>query len=165
MVHRSMRNDSRVSDELYRKRGCFVLEDFHFLSLYIFSEIAKQQTILKTSFAIVLSGFLDMIMECFCLGSGDTVLFQISHTPDPTCYTLGHTVRSLHEDSQDLRLCQLFCNDCLVIFTQPPGKKINMVFCRFWVSMYRFDTYYNMVGSYVGCTAVGPMDSEINRRK
>jgi len=42
MVHRSMRNDSRVADEVYIKRGCSELEDFLFFSLYSFSSIAKQ---------------------------------------------------------------------------------------------------------------------------
>jgi len=37
MVHRSMRNDLRVADEVYIKRGCYVLEDFLFFSLYSFS--------------------------------------------------------------------------------------------------------------------------------
>jgi len=47
MVHRSMRNDSRVADELYMKRVLLVLEDFLFFSLYSFSCIAKQVTTLK----------------------------------------------------------------------------------------------------------------------
>jgi len=42
MVHRSMRDDSRVAEEIYIKRGCLVLEDLLFFSLYIFSCIAKQ---------------------------------------------------------------------------------------------------------------------------
>jgi len=42
MVHRSMRNDLRVADKVYIKRGCLVLEDFLFFSLYSFSWIAKQ---------------------------------------------------------------------------------------------------------------------------
>ena len=42
MVHWSMGNDSRVADEVYIKRGCLVLEDFLFFSLYSFSCIAKQ---------------------------------------------------------------------------------------------------------------------------
>jgi len=37
-----MRNDLRVADEVYIKRGCLVLEDFLFFSLYSFSCIAKQ---------------------------------------------------------------------------------------------------------------------------
>jgi len=47
MVHRSMRNDSRVADELYIKRVLLVLEDFLFFSLYSFSCIAKQVTTLE----------------------------------------------------------------------------------------------------------------------
>jgi len=44
MVHRSIRNGSRVADQLYIKRVLLVLEDFLFLSLYSFSCIAKQVT-------------------------------------------------------------------------------------------------------------------------
>jgi hypothetical protein len=47
MVHRSIRNDSRMADELYTKRVLLVLEDFHFFSLYSFSCIAKQVATLK----------------------------------------------------------------------------------------------------------------------
>jgi hypothetical protein len=47
MVHRSMRNDSMVADELYIKRVLLALEDFLFFSLYSFSCIAKQVTTLK----------------------------------------------------------------------------------------------------------------------
>ena len=42
MVHQSMRNDLRVADEVYINRGCLVLEDFLFFSLYSFSCIAEQ---------------------------------------------------------------------------------------------------------------------------
>jgi len=47
MVHRSMRNDSRVSDKLYIKGVSLVLVDFLFFSLYSFSCIAKQVTSLN----------------------------------------------------------------------------------------------------------------------
>jgi hypothetical protein len=47
MVHWSMRNGSRVADQLYIKRVLLVLEDFLFFSLYSFSCIAKQVTTLK----------------------------------------------------------------------------------------------------------------------
>jgi len=42
MVHRSMKNDLTLADEVSIKRGCLVLEDFLFFSLYSFSCIAKQ---------------------------------------------------------------------------------------------------------------------------
>jgi len=42
-----MRNGSRVADELYIKRVLMVLEDFLFFSLYSFSCIASNSTILK----------------------------------------------------------------------------------------------------------------------
>jgi len=47
ILHRSMRNGSRVADELYIKRVSMALEDFLFFSLYSFSCIAKQVTTLK----------------------------------------------------------------------------------------------------------------------
>jgi len=47
MVHRSMRNGSRVADELYIKRVLMALEDFLFFSVYSFSCIAKEVTTLK----------------------------------------------------------------------------------------------------------------------
>jgi len=42
MVHQSIRDDSRVADKVYTKRGCLVVEDFLFFSLYSFSCIPKQ---------------------------------------------------------------------------------------------------------------------------
>jgi len=47
MVHRSMRNGSRVADQLYIKRVLMGLEDFLFFSLYSFSCIASNSTTLK----------------------------------------------------------------------------------------------------------------------
>jgi len=55
MVHQSMRNGSRVADELYIKRWLLVLEGFLFFSLYSFSCIAKQVTTLKTALTVILS--------------------------------------------------------------------------------------------------------------
>jgi len=42
MVHLSTRDDGRVADEVYIKRGRLVLEDFPLFSLYSFSCIATQ---------------------------------------------------------------------------------------------------------------------------
>jgi hypothetical protein len=50
-----MGDDSRVTNELYIKRGCLVLEDFLFFSVYSFSCIASNSTTLKI--------FLN---SCFC---------------------------------------------------------------------------------------------------
>jgi len=47
MVHRSMRNGSRVGDELYIKKVLLALENFLFFSFYSFSCIAQQVTTLK----------------------------------------------------------------------------------------------------------------------
>jgi len=41
LVHRSMEDDSKVTNGLYIKRGCLALEDFLFFSLYSFSCIAS----------------------------------------------------------------------------------------------------------------------------
>jgi len=47
MVYRSMRDDSRVADELYIKRALLALVGFLFFSVYSFSCIAKQFMTLK----------------------------------------------------------------------------------------------------------------------
>jgi hypothetical protein len=47
MVHRSMRNGSKVVDEMPINRVLSVLEDFLFFSLYSFSCRAKQVTTVK----------------------------------------------------------------------------------------------------------------------
>ena len=59
MVHRSMRDGSRVADELYIKRVLIVLEDFLFFSLYSFSCIASNSTTLKDNSIL----FLDTHFE------------------------------------------------------------------------------------------------------
>ena len=48
MVHRNMKDGSRVADELYIKRVLIALEDFLFFSLYSFSCIASNSTTLKS---------------------------------------------------------------------------------------------------------------------
>jgi len=50
MIHQSMRNYSRMADELYIHRVFLALEDFFSFSLDSFSCIAKQATALKNSF-------------------------------------------------------------------------------------------------------------------
>jgi len=47
MVHRSMKNGSRVADELNIKRVLIALEDFLFFSLYSFSCIANNTPTLE----------------------------------------------------------------------------------------------------------------------
>ena len=42
MVNGSMKDDSRVADEVFIKRRCLVLEDFFFFSLGSVSRIAKK---------------------------------------------------------------------------------------------------------------------------
>jgi len=42
IVHRSIRDHLRVADEVNKKRGCLLLEDFLFFSVYLFSYIAQQ---------------------------------------------------------------------------------------------------------------------------
>jgi len=53
MVYRSMKNGSRVADELYIKRVLIVLEDFLFFSLYSFSCIANNSPTLKSILILV----------------------------------------------------------------------------------------------------------------
>jgi len=63
MVHRSMRNGSRVADGLYIKRVLLALEDFFFFSLYSFCCIAKQVTTLKQLRLLSCLDFLEMNRE------------------------------------------------------------------------------------------------------
>jgi hypothetical protein len=67
MVLRSMRNGLRVADEVYIKRVLFVLEDFLFYSLYLFTGIAKQVTTLKQVQLLFCFDFLEMNIESFVL--------------------------------------------------------------------------------------------------
>jgi len=53
MVYRSMKNGSRMADELYIKRVLIALEDFFLFSLYSFSCIASNSTTLKTILILV----------------------------------------------------------------------------------------------------------------
>jgi hypothetical protein len=63
MVHRSMRNDSRVADELYIQRVLLALEDFLFFSLYSFCCLAKQVTTLKQFQLLSYLDFLETNLE------------------------------------------------------------------------------------------------------
>jgi len=75
-----MRDDSRVVNELYIKRGCLVLEDFLFFSLYSFSCIASNSTTSENTlnfFSLSLS--LDTHFE-FSFAT------STSPAPDPTRY-------------------------------------------------------------------------------
>jgi hypothetical protein len=64
MVHRSMRNVSRVADELYIQSVLLALVDFLFFSLYLFSCIAKQVTTLKQLPLVSCLDSPDMNFEC-----------------------------------------------------------------------------------------------------
>jgi len=87
MVHRSMRNGSRVADELYIKRVLLALEDFLFFSLYSFSCIAKQVTTLKQFRLLSCPDFTRNEPRAFCPAFDKTLLLPISLTPDPACYS------------------------------------------------------------------------------
>jgi hypothetical protein len=63
MVHQSMRNDSRVADQLYIKRVLLALEDFLLFSLYSFSCITKQVTTLKQLRLLSCLDFLETNFE------------------------------------------------------------------------------------------------------
>jgi len=87
MVHRNMRNDSRVADELYINRVLLALADFLFFSLYSFSWIAKQVSTLKQLRLLSCLDSLETNIEPLVLFSDITFELQISPTPDPACYT------------------------------------------------------------------------------
>jgi len=63
MVHQSMRNDSRVADQLYLETVLLVLEDFLFFSLYSFGCIARQVTTWKQLRLLSCLDFLDTNFE------------------------------------------------------------------------------------------------------
>ena len=86
MVHRSMRNGSRVADELYIKRVLMALEDFLFFSLYSFSCIAKQGTTLKQLRLLSCPDLLETNFEHLVLFPDITFVLPISPTPDPARY-------------------------------------------------------------------------------
>jgi len=86
MVHRSMRNDSRMADELYIKRVLLVLEDFLFFSLYSFSCIAKQVTTLNQIRYQSCPDFLETNLELLVLFSNITILLPISPMSSPARY-------------------------------------------------------------------------------
>jgi len=103
MVHRSMRNGSRVADELYIKRGLMVLEDFLFFSLYSFSCIAKQVTTLKQLRLLSCLDFLETNFERLVLFSDITLVLPISPTPDPARYRGMHTtIRRMRRGNNSL---------------------------------------------------------------
>ena len=87
MVYRSMRNGSRVVDELYIKRVLLALEYFLFFSLYSFSYIAKQVMTLKQFRLLPCLDFLETNFEPHVLFSDITLVSPISPTPDPARYT------------------------------------------------------------------------------
>jgi hypothetical protein len=91
MVHRSMRNDLRVVDELYIKRVLLALQDFLFFSLYLFYWIATQVTTLKLFRLMSCLDFLERNFEPFVLVSDITLLSPISPTPDPARYSQKFT--------------------------------------------------------------------------
>jgi len=86
MAHRSVRNGSRVADELYIKRVLLALEDFLFFSLYSFSCIAKHVTTLKQLRLMFCFDSLETTTEPFVLFSDITLLLPISRAPDPAHY-------------------------------------------------------------------------------
>jgi hypothetical protein len=94
MVHRSMRNGSRVADGLYIKRVLLALEDFLFFSLYSFSCIAKQVTTLKQLRLLSCSDFLETNLEPLVLFSDIILVSPISPTHDPARYN-NHMVYHL----------------------------------------------------------------------
>jgi len=91
MVHRSIRNGSRVADELYIKRVLWALEDFLFFTLYSFSCIAKQDKSLKQLrllSCLVLAGFPRNKYRALGPAHNITIFLPISPTHDPSSYTI-----------------------------------------------------------------------------
>ena len=88
-VHRSMKNESKVIDELYIKRGCLVLEVLQFFSLYLFSWIAKHVMTLKQ---LGLLTCLDLNFELLCLVliSHNCYQYHLRLTPPVTAIMHSH---------------------------------------------------------------------------
>ena len=72
IVHQCMKDDWRVTDKLFIKRGCLVLENDLFFSLYLFCWVAKQQVTLKQ---LRLFPWLDVLIQT----SSVLVLFSTLH--------------------------------------------------------------------------------------
>jgi len=74
-----------------------MLEDFIMFSLYLFSYIRKQQTILKNSFHswLVLIPWYELCVHCLVYNI--TVLLQISPTSNPTPYAMQDTQKADEE--------------------------------------------------------------------
>jgi len=87
MVHRNMRNGSRVADELYIQIVLLALEDFLFFSFYSFSCIAKQVTTLKQLRLLSCLDFFDTNFEHPMFVSDITFKLPISPMPDPAHYS------------------------------------------------------------------------------
>jgi hypothetical protein len=87
LVHWSIRNGSRVADELYIKRVLLALEGSLFFSLYLFSCIAKQVTTLKMLRLLSCLDFLETNIKSFVLFSEISFKLPISPTPNPACYS------------------------------------------------------------------------------
>jgi len=87
MVYRSMRNDLRVAEEVYLKRGLLELEDFLFFYLYSFSYIAEQVMSLRQFRLLFCSDFLETNIQPLVLFSDITLVLPISATPNPARYT------------------------------------------------------------------------------
>jgi hypothetical protein len=79
LVHRSMKDDSGVANRLYIKRGCLLLEDWLFFSLYWFSWIAHNSTTSEIKDILSLSLSLDTHFEI-------SLATSTSCAPDPARY-------------------------------------------------------------------------------
>jgi hypothetical protein len=87
MVHQSMRNGSRVADELYINRVFLVLEDFLFFSLYLFSCRAKQVPSFNQLRLLSCLDSLDTNFNSLVLICDITLLLPVSPTPEHAHYT------------------------------------------------------------------------------
>jgi hypothetical protein len=92
MIHRSMKDDSRVADELYTKRVLLALEGFLLFSLYSFSCIAMQVTTLKQLRLLSYFDFLETNLVRFVFSFDITFELPISPTPDIARYRCGREI-------------------------------------------------------------------------
>jgi len=105
MVHRSMRNGSKLADGLYIKRALLAVEDFLFFSLYSFSCIAKQVTTLKQLRLLSCLDFLETNLEPLSsFWYHISVTISLRSTPP---VTLSHTfwAASLYARRKALKKC------------------------------------------------------------
>jgi len=87
MVHRSMKDDSRVADKSYIKRVLLALEGFLFILSLLILLYSKASYDFETASTLVLSDFLETNLERFVFSFDITFELPISPTLDLARYT------------------------------------------------------------------------------